>query len=149
MIPRGTVFLAENFIFSDSTVGRKLLVLLNNPSANDPLFLVKTTSQKHSKPLSPGCIASYHKVFFLKAKSDYFEKDTWVQLDDYFPTKQNYAKQQFKKIGELTSRSIDEIVKCFLQINKIDLSPKMRNYLEPPIQQGINALAEKFNKKNT
>jgi hypothetical protein len=47
---RGSIFVAENFIFSDGTKGKKLLVLLNNPASNDPYLLVKTTSQKHSKP---------------------------------------------------------------------------------------------------
>ena len=64
MFARGSIFVAENFIFSDGTKGKKLLVLLNNPASNDPYLLVKTTSQKHSKPDNPGCIENYHHLRF-------------------------------------------------------------------------------------
>ena len=147
MSRRGAIFLAENFVFSDNTIGKKLLVLLNNPVPADPYFLVKTTSQQHLRPKSPGCIEKYHQAYFIHANNDFFEKDTWIQLDDYFPFNQTSAKAKLKHIGQLTDRSIENIVKCFFKINKQDLSPKIRNYLDPPIMQGIQALVDKFNKR--
>ena len=147
MLIRGDIFLAENFVFSDNTIGKKLLILINNPSPNDPYFLVKTTSKQHSKPKSPGCIENYYQAYFIYANSDFFEKDTWIQLDDYFPFDSSHVRTKLKHIGQLTSKTTDSVVKCFLKINEQDLSPKIRNYLIPPIEQGIQALAAKFNNR--
>lgn len=145
MLTRGAIFLAENFVFSDNTTGKKLLVLLNNPISDDPYFLVKTTSQQHAKPKTSGCIENYYQAYFIHANGDFFEKDTWIQLDDYFPFGQSHVKTKLKNIGQLTPKTTDGIVKCFIKINEQDLSPKMRNYLIPPIEQSLQALAAKFN----
>lgn len=147
MLIRGAVFLAENFVFSDNTIGRKLLVLLNNPTPNDPYFLVKTTSQQHTKPKTQGCIENYYQAYFIYAIGDFFEKDTWVQLDDYFPFNPSYVNAKLKHIGQLTTKTTDSIVKCFLKINDQDLSTKIRNYLIPPIEQSCHALAAFFNNR--
>lgn len=132
-------------MFSDNTTGKKLLVLLNNPISDDLYFLVKTTSQQHAKPKTPGCIENYYQAYFIHANGDFFEKDTWIQLDDYFPFGQSHVKTKLKTIGQLTPKTTDGIVKCFLKINEQDLSPKMWNYLIPPIEQSLQALAAKFN----
>ena len=147
MFARGSIFVAENFIFTDGTKGRKILVLLNNPASNDPYLLVKTTSQKHSKPDTLGCIESYHKVYFIQANSPFFKKDTWIQLDDYFQFSQKNITKKLKHIGVLPSKTIKLIIDCFLKINKQDLSPKIHSYIVPKIEQGIRALANKFNKR--
>lgn len=147
MFARGSIFVAENFVFSDRTKGKKLLVLLNNPASGDPYLVVKTTSQKHSKPDTPGCIESYHQAYFIPANSNFFQKDTWVQLDDYFMFNQNHVDKKLKCIGQLTTKTSKLVINCFLKINEQDLSPKVHSYLVPPIAQGINALANKFNKR--
>ena len=49
MFARGSVFVADNFIYEDGTKGKKLLVLLNNPAPNDPYLLVKNNIQKTFK----------------------------------------------------------------------------------------------------
>ena len=146
MLTRGTVFFAENFQFSDNTTGRKLLVLLNNPSDSDNLFFVKTTSKQHSKPATAGCVADYHKVYFIESRNEWFKENTWIQLDDWFLIENNHATSNFIKKGSLAPKCIDCVVKCFLEINELDMSPKMMRYLVPSVQQGINALAAKFNK---
>lgn len=147
MLIRGAIFLAENFVFSDNTTGIKLLVLLNNPTPNNPYFLVKTTSQQHTKPKTQGCIENYYQAYFIYANDDFFEKDTWIQLDACFPTDSSYIELKLKHIGQLTPKTTDSIVKCFLKINEQDLSQKIRNYLTPQIEQGLQALADKFNKR--
>ena len=144
---RGSIFVAENFIFSDGTKGKKLLVLLNNPASNDPYLLVKTTSQKHSKPDNPGCIENYHQVYFVRSNSPFFKKDTWIQLDDCFPFSQKTIDKKLKHIGVLPDKTAKLIISCFLKINEQDLSPKVHSYIVPKITQGISALANKFNKR--
>lgn len=146
MFARGSIFVAEDFVFSDGTKGKKLLVLLNNPASDDPYLVVKTTSQKHSKPDTSGCIENYHQVYFIPAHSDFFKKDTWIQLDDYFMFNQKHVDKKLRHIGQLTEKTFKLVISCFLKINKRNLSPKVYNYLDPPIVQGINALANKFNK---
>ena len=147
MFARGLIFVAENFIFSDGTKGKKLLILLNNPTKSDPYLLVKTTSRKHSKPDTLGCIHNYYQVYFIKANSPFFKKDTWVQLDDHFPFSQKTISTKLKHIGALPNKTIELIISCFLKINEQDLSPKVHSYIVPKIAQGINALANKFNKR--
>ncbi len=147
MFARGSVFVADNFIYEDGTKGKKLLVLLNNPAPNDPYLLVKTTSKRHSKPDTLGCIENYHQVYFVKANSPFFKKDTWIQLDDYFPFNQETIGKKLKRIGVLPEKTIKFVISCFLKINEQDLSPKVRSYIVPKIAQGINALANKFNNR--
>ncbi|MFP3982778.1 MAG: hypothetical protein ACLFV2_03705 [Desulfurivibrionaceae bacterium] len=144
---RGAVFVAEKFRFSNGAEAKKLLVLLNNPNQGDPYFFVKTTSKQHRKPREIGCIGDYHQVYFVKAKSDFFEIDTWIQLDDYFPFEPNYVTNYLHHKGELTEECTQKVVDCFLQINNDDLSPRMRKVFEPPLEQGIRALADKFNRR--
>jgi hypothetical protein len=144
---RGSIFFTENFIFEDGTKGKKLLVLLNNAASNDPYLLVKTTSQKHLKPDTLGCVESYHKVYFIRANKTFFEKDTWIQLDDYFPFSQKTITKDLTHIGVLPDKTIKLIINCFLKINKQDLSPKIHSYIVPKIAQGISALANKFNSR--
>lgn len=139
--------MAEKFKFSDGTTGKKLLVLLNNPTSGDPYLVVKTTSQKHSKPDTPGCIENYHQAYFILANSNFFQKDTWIQLDDYFMFNQNHVDKKLKHIGQLPAQTSNLVISCFLKINGQDLSPKVHSYLVPKIEQGISALANKFNKR--
>ena len=147
MFTRGSVFVQEDFKFRDGTTGKKILVLLNRPTGSNPYVVVKTTSQQHSKPKTSGCIPNYHQAFFIAAKNPFFHKDTWIQLDDYFLLPNNDIRNKVKHIGELNSKVADSIVKCFLKINEQDLSPKVHGYIVPPITQGINALANKFNRR--
>ncbi len=147
MFVRGSVFVMENFKYSDGTTGKKLLVLLNNPSSNDPYLLVKTTSRKHSKPTTVGCVENYHKVFFVRANSPFFMKDTWIQLDDHYPFSQKTIQKKLHHIGVLPEKTTKLVIECFLKINKQDLSPKVHSYIVPKIEQGINALANKFNNR--
>ena len=147
MFARGSVFVADNFKYSDGTTGKKLLVLLNNPSSDDPYLFVKTTSQKHSKPGTLGCIDTFHKVYFVQANYAFFTKDTWIQLDDYFLFTQENLEKELNHIGQLPGKTIELLVSCFLKINEQDLSPKVHSYIVPKIAQGISALANKFNRQ--
>ncbi|MEA2082811.1 MAG: hypothetical protein U9O82_00930 [Thermodesulfobacteriota bacterium] len=147
MVSRGTVYFDDNFVFSDGTKGQKLLILLNTPQKDENYILVKTTSKQKNKPASPGCIEGHHKVYYLPSQKDFFNKNTWVQLDDYFLFLTAEANSRFKKTGKLTDKTIDKVVKCFLKINELDLSPKIRKLFISPIANGAAQLAEKFNKR--
>jgi hypothetical protein len=147
MFVRGSIFIAKKFKYSDGSTGKKLLVLLNNPYKNTPYVVVKTTSKQHSKPSTPGCIASYHKAYYIPGKQDFFEISTWIQLDDYFLFDQNHIDPHLKHIGDLSPKRTEDVISCFLSINEQDLSPKIRSYIVPQIMQDIQALTNKFNKR--
>jgi hypothetical protein len=148
MFARGSIFLDENFQFRDGTKGRKLLILLNNPAKNDPYFLVKTTSKQHEKSKTPGCIEQPYQAYFIQGNSgDFFEVNTWIQLDDYFMFEQKSVKKKLNYIGKLSEKTTKLVIDCFRKINEQDLSPKILDYLYPKIEQGIRALANKFNKR--
>ena len=147
MLASGSIFVAKKFKYSDGTIGEKLLVLLNNPYQNIPYIVVKTTSKQHSKPKTKGCINHYHKAFFIPPKKqDFFNKETWIQLDDYFIFCQNDINNRLKHIGNLSSKTTQDVIDCFLSFNELDLPPKIRNYIVPPIMNGINALIYKYKK---
>lgn len=147
MAASGDVFLDENFVFSDGTSGPKLLVLLNSPTHGENCLFVKTTSQQKHKPAIPGCIGRPHHVFHLPYDKDFFKKPTWIQLDDYFPFRQDLLGGKLRRCGCLKKKTIVDVIDCFLGINEQDLSPRVKGMIVSPVTQGALALAEKFNKK--
>ncbi|KAB2891389.1 MAG: hypothetical protein F9K32_04500 [Desulfobulbaceae bacterium] len=149
MYSRGAVFFDDNFRYLNTPgeTGEKILILINTPKSDDHLILVKTTSQQHSKPQLPGCIDSHHKIFYMPVGSDILSKNTWIQLDDHFLFQQQHAAKVFKHLGNLKPKTIKNIVDCFLLHNEDDLSPIIKNMILPPVSQGIQALAAKFNNK--
>ena len=126
MFARGSIFVAEKFKFSDGTTGKKLLVLLNNPTSGDPYLVVKTTSQKHSKPDTPGCIENYHQAYFILANSNFFQKDTWIQLDDYFPFDQSHVKTKtYRATASTNIKSCDQLFPENKRTRLITKSPQL------------------------
>ncbi|MBF0212388.1 MAG: hypothetical protein HQM00_02350 [Magnetococcales bacterium] len=82
----GTVLFHTEFPFSDSQVpGRKLCIVLNNGKIGYYL-VVKTTSQPHHFSSKYGCQPppARHPAFYLPQATGTFQKDTWVQLGEFF-----------------------------------------------------------------
>jgi len=80
----GSIFVVKKFEFEDGFVKPKFLVQLNNPRKNEPVLFCLTTSQvkRYRKKYPIGCQRK-SKYFFIK-KCNYFEKDTWLELDRIF-----------------------------------------------------------------
>ena len=137
LVKQGSILLDNNFRFKNGNVNKKLLVVINSPAQKDPYIVVTVTSQQHSKPKSTGCIPEkYHKVFFIPKNTTFFEKDTWVQLNDFYILPKELAEKRLERKGCLPEKITQGVVDCFLKINKDDLPPKVHNYIVSPIKQG-------------
>lgn len=82
-MPRaGQILFCRDFVFTDSSVGNKLLVALNTCDNKEICLVLKTTSQKEFYSGSHSGCNSMKKCFCIYAECQQgFDKDTFVQLD--------------------------------------------------------------------
>lgn len=147
MHTRGNIFHHKDLVFKNGFTGNKYLILLNTPSKNEPCLFVKTTSQKKDKPEIAGCLERI-SLFFIPGGKSFFPLNTWVQLYELYRFNPGHVDQSrdINKVGELGPVLIDQIVKCLLQSQEQDLSKVEKNLLQPPIQDSLERLKNKFNK---
>ncbi|MCK5493834.1 MAG: hypothetical protein KAJ14_12055 [Candidatus Omnitrophica bacterium] len=71
------VFYCPRFKFYDGETGKKLLLVLNEPSEGQPYLIVLVTSQQKNRKDVPGC---YHKegYYFIKENETWFSENTWL-----------------------------------------------------------------------
>jgi uncharacterized protein YifN (PemK superfamily) len=68
----GSILVYNDFKFHDGGVSpRKLLVILNNPQANEKYIVVPTTSQQHQKSNTPGCHSDHNYYFIDKGHAKF------------------------------------------------------------------------------
>lgn len=80
----GTVLFDEKFIFADGQEGRKIIIALND-GQHYPYIVVKTTSQGRRYNIEAFCQnQDYFPNFYLPRGCCHLQKDTWIQLDEYF-----------------------------------------------------------------
>ncbi|ENX02623.1 hypothetical protein F900_01069 [Acinetobacter modestus] len=79
----GSVFLHKEFEFADGGKAQKFFVVIGRH--NGVVIAAKTTSQQHGRGISYGCQPSdrFHN-FYLPTGSCYFDKCTWVCLDEFY-----------------------------------------------------------------
>ncbi len=111
MHTRGAIFSHPRFEFKNGDIGKKLILLLNTPSKDEPYLFVKTTSQQKDKPLSPGCIEE-RSLFFIPVSKSFFKENTWIVLYDRYPMRSvDFAKNKdLKLLGHLDSKTLDKII---------------------------------------
>lgn len=145
MHTRGAIFFHPNFEFKNGDIGRKLILLLNTPSKNEPYLFVKTTSQRKDKPLSPGCIKE-RSLFFIPANTFFLKENTWVVLYERYPIRPNDVANNrvLKLIGHLDSKALDKIIDCLFAAEDDDIPPIHRKLLRPALHASILKLKEKF-----
>ena len=143
MVVRGTIFYHSKFPFKNGEVGPKYLILLNTPSEGGPYFLVKTTSQRKDKPITPGCIKR-RSLFFIPARRTFFPQNTWAQLYQLYEEKEVEKDPKFKIVGNLDSKMIDLIIECLLASQGNDISPHQKKLLKVPIGDSLLKLKEHF-----
>ncbi len=148
MHTRGNIFHHKDLVFKNGFTGNKYLILLNTPSKDEPCLFVKTTSQKKDKPETVGCQVR-RSLFFIPSGKSFFQINTWVQLYELYRFSPGHVNQSrdIKKVGELGADLIDQIVKCLLQAQYEDLSKIEKDLLQPPIQDSLEKLKARFNKK--
>ena len=125
ILVRGRIYFHSEFGFHDGDIGRKFIILINNPQNSEPYLFLKVTSQQTNKPADYGCHFK-RKVFFLPSGKVYFKKNTWVQLHEIYaftPTK--LIKDGIDKIlsfkEKLPEQTTNEIINCLLKSNLEDI----------------------------
>lgn len=146
MVVRGTIFYHGKFLFKNGEIGKKYLILLNTPSKGEPYLLVKTTSQRKDKPITPGCIKR-HSLFFIPARRAFFPENTWVQLYELYEYVEADKNPEYRIVSNLESNMIDEIIECLLTSQGDDISPHQKKLLEIPLDNSILKLKEHFAKR--
>jgi len=83
----GAIFLHRRFEFSDGEIGKKLIVLLNEPETSEEIdegyIFARTTSQERSRLRKPECQPD-RSEFFIAGNDDWFLEDTWIQLYELY-----------------------------------------------------------------
>ena len=126
---KGTILFHEKFKFSNGELGEKLLIILNTPDPKvEPYLLCRVTSQESNKPKTFGCHQEL-SLFFLPAKHDFFERDTWVQLYEVFPFDsgtllQDHFNKQLNVLGKLKDLTIQQLMNCIRKVKDIALGHK-------------------------
>ncbi len=129
----GTLLFDRNFIYSDGTVGEKILVILNDGEIGK-YVVVKTTSKGIHKGNIFGCQSSdRYPNFFLPLHSTCLRKDTWVGLDQFFEfTQQDVLNkvftQQMHQFGLLPNAILKQLLDC--AINCDDITKEQEKILQ-------------------
>jgi len=145
---RGTIYHHRQLVFKNGFAGKKYIILLNTPGPNDPYLFVKTTAQKKDKPSKPGCIEN-RSLFFIPAKTTFFESDTWIQLHEIYSITPDVVikDSDITEEGSFDLKLIEKIVNCLFLSSEDDISPDHRRLLSPPLEESLKKLQAKFGKK--
>ena len=123
----GTILCDNKFRFTDGSIGKKILITLNdgNPGC---YIIVKTTSKSIYKGVEFGCqLDGRYPNFFLPKGSCCLKEDTWIQLDQYFEfTKSDLISKHFtgqiNRIGILPKEISTQLLECAIRSDDISLS---------------------------
>lgn len=124
---KGAVFLHSQFQFHDGGTGKKYFVVLNEPLAEEPYIVAKTTSKLHDKSFSIGC-NPIPAVFYIPAKNEKsFPVNTLIQLSDLYEfSKEEILKGHLKDKtitfqDDLASVTVAQLINCIRKL-KEDIS---------------------------
>ena len=139
------MFFHANFLFKNGETSEKYLILLNTPNKGEPHLILKTTSQRKEKPVTPGCIRDW-QVYFIPAKKSWFRIDTWVQLYEIYEEPALDKASGYRKKDSLPSKMMDDIIKCLFDSCEDDITEYQKALLKPAWSTQIDKLREHFGK---
>jgi hypothetical protein len=115
-VDRGSILFHTEFPFRDGEVGKKFIITLNEPEGDEPYIVCKTTSNPQYKPKTPGCHAE-RGLFFIPGSTEFFQKDTWLQLYDLYEIEcESFLQDHFRHLlevkGKLSPAIVGQIINC-------------------------------------
>ncbi len=120
----GTFICDNEFKFRDGQKDKKILVVLND--GEDGYYLVlKMTSNAAYKSTKYGCHTNdRYPNFFCPRGSCCLDKDTWIQLDDFFEFDaaallSKHFAGTVNRIGVLPENMLRELLECALSSDDI------------------------------
>jgi hypothetical protein len=115
---KGDILFHPQFKFTNGEIGKKYLVILNNPDLqkSEPFLLSKTTSNPKGKPEKQGCY-SERNLYVLDPGYDFFPEKTWIQFFEIFEAQSNeLIKDHFKYgveiRGTLREQTTNALINC-------------------------------------
>lgn len=132
-LEKGTILYHTKYDFSEDESGKKFLVILNNTTGKPEdtcVFCLTTTTPKSQK--QPPC-DHIRGFFYIPIKQeDYFERETWLLLDDL---KETFLSEILTDIrngiirtdekSRLSDRTLKDLMRCINNLIDIDI-----DYLE-------------------
>lgn len=120
----GTILCDDEFVFSDGSTGKKLLIVLNDGDCGY-YIVVKTTSKSDYKGNDYGCQSDdRYPNFFCPKGSCCLKQNTWIQLDQFFEFKAHelvarHFSGLVKRIGVLPDQILAELLACAITCEDI------------------------------
>lgn len=138
----GTIFYHKNFKFKNGGTKDKLVIVLAKLDTNE-IITVVTTSKNKNKGNLQGCqINDRYPNFYIPKGSSSFRKDTWINLDDFYP----FPLQEIfddKCNGDIEVKStLDETMFVALLNCSIE-SQDISDYQEDAIRTCLSSLLRK------
>ena len=121
----GTILYDPRFQFRDGAIIDKLIIVIGE-LGGDYLALITTTNEK-GRSVTSGCNQNdrFHN-YFIPAKVEWFNKNTWVELDEVheldgriYSQKKSDGAVQYK--ATLAVSLMKKILSCALESQDIDL----------------------------
>lgn len=121
MPSKGDIYFSSDFKYLDGETGRKLFIVLNNPSDNEPYIVVKTTSRPPKRPYTELCNPDL-KIFYIKKDKEFLNDHTFIQLHEFFPfNKIDFLRQHFNSTLSLENHLSDlrfrQLLNCIKKIS--------------------------------
>ena len=117
---RGEIYYDAQYTYAAGNTADKFLIVLNKLFLPDlPIVAIPTTTNKENKNYNPGC-NHRSSIFYLRAKEDFFEKNTIVEIyilnaGGVIPYSMFVQKQKAKTIeysATLREDTIARLIKC-------------------------------------
>lgn len=133
---RGEIYYDAQYTYPAGNSADKFLIVLNKLFLPDlPIVAIPTTTNKENKNYNPGC-NHRSSIFYLRAKEDFFEKNTIVEIyilnaGGVIPYSMFVKKQKVKTIeysATLREDTIARLMKCIKE-KKEDITEDLHQYL--------------------
>lgn len=126
----GTILTDTQFLYSDGTTGKKILIVLNDGEVGH-YIVIKTTSKDTYKGLVYGCQShDRYPNFYLPKGSCCLRKHTWALLDQFFEFDRVHmlthgVSGRIRQIGVLPTAILKELLICAAECEDITQSQAM------------------------
>jgi len=117
---KGEVVFRPNYAFPNGITSDKLLIVLNDPTPNEPYLFLLTTSKQKRREKTPGCHSS-SGYYVIPKNIDFFtEPATWILFNTVTEcTFEDEAKElkagNFKTMCCLKDTTMRAIINCIKQ----------------------------------
>ncbi len=124
---KGAVFHHSQFPFHDGEIGDKYFVVLNDPAADEPYVVAKTTSNLRNRAYANGCNPKFGVFYISQGTERTFPVDTLIQLVELYEFSRKEvleAHLQHKTItfrNDLTATTVSQLINCIRKL-KDDIS---------------------------